>query len=255
MNRLLGTAFIATTLSLAAHSVIAAEMASETRSVDARVTKVRLGGVVDLRIKQGPTPSLVVWADRGELAEITTTQRGDTLQIDTTKHEYHMRRDSHKPRAELTVPNLAEFASQGVGSTDVSGFAGESIRLSLDGVGGVTVDGRYRNVDARLGGAGGLTLNTGDAERIDLSLRGAGRIIAKGQTKVLRARLAGVGNLDAQELRTDTVDLDVTGLGGASVFAKTAANVRLSGLGSAKVYGNPATRNASTSGLGKVNWQ
>jgi hypothetical protein len=39
------------------------------------------------------------------------------------------------------------------------------------------------------------------------------------------------------------------------VFAKSSANVSLSGLGSATVRGNPATRNANASGLGKVHWQ
>jgi hypothetical protein len=47
----------------------------------------------------------------------------------------------------------------------------------------------------------------------------------------------------------------MTGLGGASVYAKTAANVNLSGMGSATVYGKPATRNATTNGFGKVSWQ
>jgi hypothetical protein len=47
----------------------------------------------------------------------------------------------------------------------------------------------------------------------------------------------------------------MSGLGGASVFAKTAANVNLSGMGSATVYGKPVTRNATTNGFGKVSWQ
>jgi hypothetical protein len=76
-----------------------------------------------------------------------------------------------------------------------------------------------------------------------------------GQTKVLRAHLGGVGSLDAQQLRADSVDLDMSGLGGASVFAKTVANVNLNGMGSATVYGKPATRNATTNGFGKVSWQ
>lgn len=255
MNKLLAYAAITTALSLNFHNAVAFDMASEARPINARVTKVRLGGVVELRVKQGTAPSLVVWAEREDLPRVTTTQQGDTLQIDLVRGTYNMRGGEHKMRVDLTVPNLDEFVSQGVGSTDVSGFSGESIKLSLDGAGAVTMNGRYRNVDARLGGVGGLTLNTGDAERVELSLRGAGRLTVTGQAKALRARLAGVGSLDARELRADTVDLDMTGIGGASVFAKTTANVNLSGLGSAKVYGNPSNRNATSSGLGKVHWQ
>jgi hypothetical protein len=47
----------------------------------------------------------------------------------------------------------------------------------------------------------------------------------------------------------------MSGMGSANVFARSAANLSLSGLGSATVYGNPATRNASTSGMGKVTWK
>jgi hypothetical protein len=254
MNRLFSTAMLAATLSVAAHSALAADLASETRSIDARVTKVRLNGVVDLRIKQGATPSLVVWGDSGHVQEVTTVQQGDTLNVDTGRG-FQTGWDKHRLRVDMTVPNLADFVSQGVGGTDISGFAGERLRLSLEGAGAVNLDGRYRNLDARLGGAGGLTINAADAERVELELGGVGHISIKGQARALRARLQGVGGLDAQELRADAVDLDVTGLGSASVFARTSANVSLSGLGSAKVYGKPATRNATTSGMGKVNWQ
>jgi hypothetical protein len=253
MNKLFGTAILATSL-LAAHSALAADLASETRSIDARITNVRLNGVVDLRIKQGATPSLVVWGDSGHIQKVTTVQQGDTLKVDTGR-EFRTNRDQHRLRVDLTVPNLADFVSQGVGGTDISGFAGERLRVALDGAGTVNLDSRYRNLDARLGGAGGLTINAADAERVELELGGAGHINIKGQARTLRARMAGVGGLDARELRADTVDLDVSGLGSASVFAKTTANVSLSGLGSARVYGQPANRNATTSGMGKVNWQ
>jgi hypothetical protein len=254
MNKLLGTAILAATLTTAFHSAVAADMASETRSVDARVTHVRLNGVVDLRVKQGTAPSLVVWGDSGELANVKTTQNGDTLQIDT-KRDFGNRWESHRLRVELTVPKLSEVVSQGVGSTDVSGFAGDSIRLALDGAGPVTLNSNYRNIDARLGGAGSVNITGTDSDRIDLTLGGAGSMQVKGQARTLRAHLSGVGSLNAQELRADAVDVNLSGLGSANVFAKTSASLSLSGLGSANVYGNPATRNANTSGLGKVHWQ
>ncbi len=255
MNKLLTAALMAATLCAAPGAAFGDEMAHEARSVSAGVTKVRLGGVVDLRIKQGASASLVVWGDAADLAKVTTTQAGDTLQIDTQRSGFLWGRERHPLRADLTVPNLAEFVSQGVGSSDVSGFAGESIRISLDGAGAVKLDGGYHNIDARLGGVGSLTLDGVDAERVELSLRGAGHITVQGKARLLHARLGGVGSLTAQELHADTVELDITGLGGAKVFASGSANVALSGLGSAAVYGNPAKRNATASGLGKVSWR
>jgi hypothetical protein len=90
---------------------------------------------------------------------------------------------------------------------------------------------------------------------MDLALRGAGQLAVSGQTRALRATLGGIGNLDAEKLRADTVDLDMSGLGGAAVYASTAANVNLSGMGSATVYGKPPQRHASTGGMGKVSWR
>ncbi|MCC2955099.1 DUF2807 domain-containing protein [Massilia sp. IC2-477] len=255
MKKLLSTAAVAATLALVASPSFADELVRENRSVDAKVTKVRLDGIVDLVVRQGNTPSLVVSGDRRYVQKITTSQRGDTLEIGT--ESFNMRNgDVHeKLRAELTVPNLAEFTSQGVGASTVTGFSGESIQVALDGAGSVTLNSSYRNIDARLGGVGGMALNGVRAERVDLNLRGAGRISVNGESKLLRARLAGVGSLEAQGLRAESVDLDMSGLGGATVHATRAADVDLNGMGSATVYGKPVTRNVSANGMGRVAWR
>ncbi|WP_026354569.1 head GIN domain-containing protein [Massilia niastensis] len=255
MQTLLTAALVAGSLALVASPAHADEPVRETRSVDAKVTKVKLGGVVDLVVRQGATPSLVVSGDRRYVQRITTAQRGDTLEIGTESFNTRKGDMEHRLRAELTVPNLSEFASHGVGASTVTGFSGDTVRLALDGAGAVTVDGGYRKVDARLGGVGGMTLNGLRAERVDLNLRGAGRMTVTGQARLLQAKLAGVGSLEAEGLQADTVDLDLSGLGGATVHAARAADVRLSGLGSATVFGNPAKRNASTSGMGKISWK
>ena len=254
MNKFLAPAFVAAALSLTATNVLADESVRETRNVTANVTKVKLGGVVDLVLRQGATASLVVSGDRELVSQVTTEQRGDTLEIGTRERN-NINRERRKVRAELTVPNLQDFVSHGVGSSTVTGFSGDSLQLALDGAGAVNVNSRYRYVDARLGGAGALTLDANQAEQVELNLRGAGRITANGQSKLLRARLAGVGSLDAQGLRADTVELDLTGLGSANVYAKDTAKVNLSGMGSATVYGNPANRNANATGMGKVSWK
>lgn len=255
MKKLLSAAAVAATLALVASPSFADDVVRENRSVDAKVTKVRLDGVVDLVVRQGNTPSLVVSGDRRYVQKITTAQRGDTLEIGTESFNKRNGDTHEKLRAELTVPNLAEFTSQGVGASTVTGFSGNSIQVALDGAGSITMNSSYRNIDARLGGVGGLSLNGVRTERLELNLRGAGHISVSGESKLLRARLAGVGSLDAQGLRAESVDLDMSGLGGAKVHATRAADVDLSGMGSATVYGNPATRNVSANGMGRVAWK
>jgi len=156
MKKLLSAAAVAATLALVASPGIANDLVRENRSVDAKVTKVKLDGIVDLVVRQGNTPSLVVSGDRRFVQRITTSQRGDTLEIGTESFNTRRNEMSEKLRAELTVPNLAEFTSQGVGASTVTGFSGNSIQLALDGAGSVTMNSNYRNIDARLGGVGGL---------------------------------------------------------------------------------------------------
>jgi len=57
MKKLLSAAAVTATLALLASPVLADEVVRENRSVDAKVTKVKLDGIVDLVVRQGNTPS------------------------------------------------------------------------------------------------------------------------------------------------------------------------------------------------------
>jgi hypothetical protein len=255
MNKVFGAALMAASLTVAAGPAFADEMVSENRAVDARVVKIKLGGVINLSVKQGATATLTLHGDKKYVTKVTTRQHGDTLVIESDDSGWNFgRNDKRKLRAELTLPKLNEFVSHGVGATDVSGFSGDQVKLVLDGAGAITVTSNYKIVDARLGGVGSMKLNTGNTDKVELDMRGAGRIEINGESKLLRATLGGVGSLEAQQLRADTVDLDMTGLGGATVYAKNSANLNLAGLGSATVYGKPANRNATARGMGSVSW-
>lgn len=256
MLRLISSAVVAITLSAITGNAFAQQQSSETRPIDARITKIKLGGVIDLRLKQGPVASLVIAGDARYVPKVVTTQQGDTLQIDIERERHlHFGKDNKEQlRAELTLPQFTELASQGVGAAEITGFTGQQVRLALDGAGTVVMTSHYRNVDAHLGGVGSMTLNTGDTDKVELNLRGAGRIEVNGSSRQLTARMGGVGSLEARELRADKVDLALTGLGSATVFARNNATLVLSGLGSATVYGKPAIRKATATGLGSVAW-
>lgn len=254
MNKIFGTMVMAAALCTQA-GIAHAEQASEQRGIDARVVKVKLGGVINLHLKQGPAAALVISGEKRDVARVSVVQNGDTLVIDTENSGWRFGgSERHNVKAELTLPNLNELVSNGVGSTDIDGFSGDQVKLILDGAGSVKVNSNYRNVVARLGGVGSMTLNSGNSDQVDLKLRGAGHIAVNGNSKLLRANLGGVGSLDARKLQADAVELDMSGLGGATVYAKNSANLKLSGLGSASVYGNPASRSADSRGMGSVSW-
>lgn len=253
MKRIFQAAILATAMCSGANTALADDTVSSNRSVDARTVKINLDGVISLKVKQGPA-ALTIYGDPQYVNKVIVEQNGDTLHIGTEKFNgIHFGRNDL--RAELTLPNLRELVSGGVGATEVSGFSGDNLRLALEGAGAVKVNSQYRNVNIKLGGVGAMNVALGDSDNVDLALRGAGHIEISGHSKVLHADLGGVGSLDAQRLQADQIDVNMSGLGSANLYAKTTANLKLTGLGSATVYGKPATRNASARGLGSVSWQ
>lgn len=231
------------------------KVVTESRPVDARVTRVRLDGIVNLIVRQGPAPSLTFSGDARLVGQTTSRQSGDTLIIENDDHSV---RGSNRRtlRAELVLPALRELVSESLGSSVVSGFSGENITLSLDGAGAMTMQGsNYRIVKASLGGLGSMTLTGLNAERIELNLEGAGYVTLEGQARILRANMEGLGGLDAQKFIVESVNLDLSGLGSATVNAHVNANLNLSGLGSVTVYGKPLNRKVSVDGLGNVKWK
>lgn len=233
----------------------AADVASETRPVDARVTHVVLDSVVSLKLRQGATPSLVIYADADYIKKITTEQSGDTLRISSEKTNFNWG-NKKEMRAELVLPNLHALDSNGVGSTQISGFGGDHLEVDLGGAGSIAVtDSKFKNVKARLSGVGSMNLDARDTDTLELRMPGAGSMNVNGSAKTLQVVLSGVGSLNAKDLTAAKANVTLSGLGSATLTAKEEANVTLSGLGSATVYGQPAQRVSNTSGMGKVSWK
>ena len=235
-------------------AVAAEERATETRAIDARVVRVKLDGVIDLRLRQGPVALLVISGEQRYLARTTTIQSGDTLNIDTEGRNFRLGTKA-RLSAELTLPHLREVSSESVGWTEISGFSGDELDLSLDGAGAIKFAGDYRVVNATLGGVGSMNIKGVIRDGIDLNLQGAGYVTLSGRSKWLKAHMGGLGGLDAQKFEADSVDLDLSGLGNASLTARQNATLSVSGLGSVTVYGKPLNRSVSVDGLGKVSWK
>ena len=191
MKKYLKAAMLATVLSSGASAALAADVISETRSVDARAVNIDLDGVISLKVKQGPVASLTLYGEADALKKVTVEQTGETLHIGTSKIRSFNFGNKQELRAELTLPNLRQVVSGGVGSTEVNGFSGDNLRLALEGAGAVKVNAQYRNVDVKLGGVGSMTVNAGNSDNVDLNLHGAGHIEMTGQTRQLHASLGG----------------------------------------------------------------
>jgi hypothetical protein len=224
----------------------------QARPIDGRVTRVHVDGPVDLRIRQGRAAALLLTGDPRFFGNTVTEQRGDTLSIEP-EGRAHGRLGAL--RVELTLPALREVISDSLGTTDIAGFSGDALELTLDGAGSMRVDSSYRMVTVSLGGVGSMQLQGMDAEGIKLNLQGAGLISLSGRAHWLKADLGGLGSLEARQLQVESVNIDLSGLGNAHVTARQNANLSLSGMGSVTVYGKPLNRKVAVDGLGKVSWQ
>ena len=251
MKRTTWIGLLALTVGLMSTPAFADGPASETRAIDANVSKIYFGGLATLQLRQGATPSMVVIGDPDVTSQVKTTQTGDALRIDMRGFFLH----TPAVRIEITLPKLTDFTSAGVGTAQITGFSGDDLQLAVTGTGDVNLNVHYKHVTARSSGVASMSLNDGDSESIDVSLPGAGHMTLVGQTKTLMSRINGVGSLDAKELKADTVTTYLNGVGSAKVYAKDAANMYLHGVGSAIVYGNPTVRNAMVGGFGKVTWE
>jgi hypothetical protein len=255
MNKLLKFGLAALgLLALTRMATAAPETITETRPLDARVVRIKVDGVVDLRVRQGRPASLVLSGDSRWVTRMTTLQSGDTVVIGTEMNDMRMGRGSGV-RADLVLPNLREVSSESLGTTEITGFRGDELELSLDGAGAMNVNADFRIISATLGGVGSMKLAGMNSERITLDLQGAGYVTLAGRSKSLKAELGGLGGLDAQQFAADSVTLELSGLGNATVTAHQSANLNLSGMGSVTVYGKPLNRRVSVDGLGKVSWK
>ena len=235
---------LCTVLALAMSAMASAsDRTDDDHPIDANVSKVFLEGTAFLQLHQGATPALVVHGNREDLQ---IHAAGDTLHIDGGGGVY---------RVDLTLPNLSQFTSSGIGNAQIDGFSGDNLLLNVTGTGSVSVNTHYRQVMIHSTGVGSVNVNDGECDRIEVNAPGAGHVTLAGQARELVGKINGVAGLDATELKADNVTAYLNGFGNIKVYARKVANMHLHGMGSVTVFGNPATRSAEVSGFGKINWE
>jgi len=223
----------------------------ETRPITREVRAVELSGPIDLVLRYGAHPRLVVRGEQRLLANVETRQDGRVLHIGTRGIVLRHRQPLE---VELTLPALDRIGVDGSGDTRVNGFSGELVEVELSGSGNVDFNGRYRQAKAIVHGTGQVTLDAGNSDSVEADLAGSGTITLAGAARSFQAQSNGSGTLDAQRLRAEAVKIRQTGSGNASVTAHASVAAAVSGSGDVDVYGNPAQRSVSRTGAGEVHF-
>lgn len=172
-----------------------------SRSVDLRdFEQISISGVYDLTVTVGEDYSVVISGPADEVARVEASVSNGVLDLGQKDGKRRWGRKRHGVDADVTVPTL--------NGLDVSGV----------------VDGAITDIDA---------------EKFKLSVSGVGDISLSGQCDSFDASVSGVGDLNARALECRVVDVKVSGVGSATVFAGEEVDASVSGMGDIDVYGGP----------------
>ncbi|QJQ06707.1 DUF2807 domain-containing protein [Undibacterium piscinae] len=227
-------------------------VSSESRPLETGIVNVVLSGPIDLELKRGDTPHMLIKGDANMLPRVTSRVEGNTLYLGTRGIIVLIRQPL---KVELSLPALEKLQTQGSGDSQVSGFHGSRLELSVTGSGDLGFDGNYQQVQARSSGSADIALNFTQLDSLELVLQGSGDARLKGQAKVLNLKLSGSGDLYASAMKAKQVSVFSSGSSEVQVFAEQAITVRALGSGNTTIYGKPAKRMIERSGSGEISWQ
>ena len=223
--------------------------------------ELEVSGSMQVEVRVGPSPSLLVEADANLLPYIRTEERGNTLKI-TNERQL---RSKTPVRVVYTTPRLSQVRASGSGQVVVLDLNGAPLEVSKSGSGQVRLAGKVDSLHARVSGSGVLDAGELSSASADLGLSGSGRmnvgeirgdyarvkvsgsgvLQAGGVVRSLNARVAGSGNLDLASLSTQDADLAADGSGGIRATVKQSLIAHGGGSGGIRVYGHPAQRSIS----------
>lgn len=163
----------------------------------------------DVTIQAGDKASIRIDSNDDLDGKVKVKNKGGTVSLESAGsivlHE--------TPRITITLPTLTRLEHETVGNVLVKNMSGDRLEVENNGVGRVTLNGKYAELV------------------IDQS---------------------GTGGVDASNLQARSVSVDSSGVGRVSVYASNSVTVDSSGVGSVTVYGNPQNTNVNQSGVGSV---
>jgi len=238
--------------------------ARDGRSVGAHGI-LETGGSLQVEVRVGQSPSLLVEADRNLLPYILTEGRGDTLRISTDRQL----RSKTPIRIVYTVPRLTEVRASGSGQVTVGELNGAPLDVRKSGSGQVRLAGKVDSLNARVSGSGVVDAGALHSASTDLVLSGSSRmnlgdiqgdyarvqtsgssaLQAGGRVRGLNARVSGSSSIDLAALSTQEADLASSGSAGIRATVKQSLVANSGGSGGIRVYGRPTQSSITGKGV------
>ncbi|HHQ2717276.1 TPA: GIN domain-containing protein [Pseudomonas aeruginosa] len=220
-----------------------------------QVRKLLVKGAVDVVFITGSKPQMVVAGEnRDVVSSVKTYVEGDKLVVE---------------QEGITIQG-------GGGRIQVSGsgniVAGGSIHVGGRGKVSMSFGGSTANVVVASGGclvglalpeaptvgiqgSGDVVLYGLNQQTLEISIQGSGDVTALGRVDDLEVEIAGSGDVDASDLVAAAARLSIAGSGGIDAHVTRSVKARIAGSGDIVVRGNPAARDHSVAGTGKVKFK
>jgi len=127
-------------------------------------------------------------------------------------------------------------------------------KISLNSVGVFISDNEFKGDKLSIinNGVGNIKIRNCNVRDFNLISNGVGTITITGNTIRTFINSQGVGEIDCSHFKSEKTIVECRGIGNASVYAKDNIDIKLSGIGSVKYYGNPEEVKSNISGLGKI---
>lgn len=226
-----------------------------------------LNGHVDLVLRRGPAPALVIRGSSAKaLTQVRTEFKGRRLEVTGEGNTISSNGGSinmvnYTPGAVQVghVSGSMQVFHGTVGSVvtgDIVHHDGQQRRGNEDTLDAVLVELTLPRVEVlRVHGSCEVELDDLRQARLAVKFEGSGRIEATGKVDSLEVDVSGSGSLRMRDLIAKAAAIDVSGAGQVRATAQDRVRASVSGAGQIKIYGNPPNRTSDVSGMGRIKFK
>ena len=197
---------------------------------------LEMNALVDVTVQEGSSQNIALTGPPYVLDHTHLAVRQGLLQVRSSPGAGRWWRVGFPPprlHLALTLPALRQVSLAGAGTlTSLTPLTAPTLTVLLAGTSQATL--QVANRQTRV------------------VLRGAGTATLRGTTTTQQVQLTGIGTYHAFGLRSATTIAQLAGTGTEEVMARRSLTAHLTGIGSIRYQGNPATIVRTSSGLGEI---
>ena len=213
-------------------------------------TGVDCSSVVDIKIRQGSSQSVVLEAPTNYIDYFIVSVKNGILHVDSKSGVNF--RNTNDIEMTIVVPELKMVKTSGTGDIDLIGsFQTGDFNAKTSGTGDIEAKQlRAASVNLESSGTGDISItSTSHLNLVYAETTGTGDITIVGSAARAVYRASGTGDVEASRMKAVNVEAAASGTGDIECYASEAFSGSASGVGDIEVNGNPATRTVETKRL------